>query len=66
MPSTVLSPLCAFYLCNPQDDFTKLVFYSHLKDEGTNAARKRQGEDVHPGSLDSTTLPSSLTVLRHL
>lgn len=54
--------MCLF-LFNPQDDFVKLVFYSHLYDEGSDAARKRQSGDVCARwVMVSAALPFSLTV----
>lgn len=65
MPGTVLSPLCAFFLFSPQGHFMKVVFHPHLRVEGTDAARKRQGEAAHLALLNSTTLLFSLIVLSH-
>lgn len=54
------------FLFNPQEDFMKLVFYSHLKDQGPDAARKRlSGKPVHPVSLDSTALLCGFPGLHH-
>lgn len=66
MLGTALCFTCLF-LFNPQDDFMKLVFYSHLKDQGPDAARKRpSGKPVHPVSSDSTALPCGFPAPHHL
>lgn len=58
-----VKPFMCLFLFNPQDDFMKLVFYSHLNDEGSDAARRgRVGMRVHAGLSVSAALPFSLTV----